>query len=126
MSEYTQGRDDNYIDPWDDNYIDPQEEIIALAEEPEQEVVAEPEPVVEEPQAAAKPEFGLWAGGRYATKGGYQTTAHEGPAVEYINRVLGLSGDQYTKETFAAVKQHQRSQGLPPTGRVDARTYETL
>lgn len=49
-----------------------------------------------------------------------------GPQVAYVNRVLGLSGDQYTEETTAAVREYQKEKGFRVTGKVSPAMYRRM
>ena len=81
----------------------------------------QPEPV-EPPRAAEagpKPE---WTKGR----SGYLSYGDEGPEVDYVNAVFGVSAASYTKATEEAVLAYTSKPGSYPSKAVGYHTYKKL
>lgn len=81
---------------------------------------AHEEPAPAAPEAEDKPTFlgkTLGRGSRFTSSG---------KQVAYVNKVLNVEGDEYVLETVNAVKDFQKANDLPVTGRVDSATYDKL
>lgn len=87
------------------------------------EVIKGDQPAPEREFTLPKPGFGIPYGKYYSTgRGG----VNHGPAVEYMNRKFGLSGDRFTSETHNAVVAWQKKNRFFGSGKVDFEQYARM
>lgn len=103
------------------------------------EIVEQPELVIEEPPAPPrevevqdpqitdnKPPYKGWKYGWLGKDSGRSDVTSSGENVAFVNAKFGIAGDVFTDQTAEAVKNYQREKGLRPTGKVTPGLYQNL
>lgn len=108
----------------DDNETNFEDEEEPRAEEAA--VTAFDHPEEKEEQAPEKPVFSHGPHTLLGADVGRSRVVNNGPEVAYINARFGISGDEFTEATTAAVVEYQRSRGYKPQNRVSRLLYSEL